>query len=102
MIATATGSSPTNWKRSAATSGDPAVDATAAVSLIALYKARPALAADLEEADRAYTHQEHERERRSPAVATALSQRDRCRISPDQIVKCRYSTLVVRRAMSLS
>jgi hypothetical protein len=46
---------------------DPALDARAAASLSALFKARPALAADLEEADRAHTHLEQERQREADA-----------------------------------
>ncbi len=46
---------------------DPALDAKAATSLSALFEARPALAADLEEAGRAYTHLEQERQREADA-----------------------------------
>lgn len=46
---------------------DPALDATAAASLSALFAARPALAADLEEASRAHTHLEQEQQREADA-----------------------------------
>jgi hypothetical protein len=46
---------------------DPALDARAAASLRALLEARPALAADLEEAGRAHTHLEQERQREADA-----------------------------------
>jgi hypothetical protein len=46
---------------------DPALDARAAASLSALFEARPALAADLEEAGRAHTHLEQERQREADA-----------------------------------
>ena len=47
---------------------DPALDARAAASLRALFEARPALATDLEEAGRAYTHLEQERQREADAL----------------------------------
>jgi hypothetical protein len=46
---------------------DPALDVRAAASLGALFEARPALAADLEEAGRAHTHMEQERQRETDA-----------------------------------
>ena len=46
---------------------DPALDARAAASLGALFEARPALATDLEEAGRAHTHLEQERQREADA-----------------------------------
>ena len=46
---------------------DPALDARAAASLGALFGARPAFAADLEEAGRAHTHLEQERQREADA-----------------------------------
>jgi hypothetical protein len=46
---------------------DPALDARAATSLGALFEARPALASDLEEAGRAQTHLEQERQREADA-----------------------------------
>ena len=49
---------------------DPALDARAAASLSALFEARPALAADLEEAGRAHTHLEQERQREADARDT--------------------------------
>jgi hypothetical protein len=46
---------------------DPALDARAAASLSTLFEARPALAADLEEAVRAHTHLEQKRQREADA-----------------------------------
>jgi hypothetical protein len=46
---------------------DPALDARASASLSTLFEARPALAADLEEAGRAHTHLEQERQRETDA-----------------------------------
>jgi hypothetical protein len=46
---------------------DPALDARAAASLSVLFEARPALAADLEEAGRAQTYLEQERQREADA-----------------------------------
>ncbi len=46
---------------------DPALDARAAASLSALFEARPALAADLEEAGRAHTHLGQQRQRETDA-----------------------------------
>jgi hypothetical protein len=46
---------------------NPALDARAAASLSALFEARPALAADVEEAGRAHTHLEQERQREADA-----------------------------------
>src|ERR1700676_4489059 len=46
---------------------DPALDARAAASLSELFEARPTLAADLEEAGRAHTHLEQERQREADA-----------------------------------
>jgi hypothetical protein len=46
---------------------DPALDGRAAASLGALFGARPAFAADLEEAGRAHTHLEQERQREADA-----------------------------------
>ena len=47
---------------------DPALDARAAASLSALFAARRSLAADLEEAGRAHTHLEQERQREADAL----------------------------------
>ena len=47
---------------------DPALDARAAASLSALFTARRSLAADLEEAGRAHTHLEQERQREADAL----------------------------------
>ena len=46
---------------------DPALDARASASLSALFEARPALAADLEEAGRAHTYLEQKRQREADA-----------------------------------
>lgn len=46
---------------------DPALDARASFSLSALFEARPALAADLEEAGRAHTYLEQQRQREADA-----------------------------------
>jgi len=46
---------------------NPALDTRAAASLSALFEARPALATDLEEAGRAHTHMEQERQREADA-----------------------------------
>jgi hypothetical protein len=49
---------------------DPSLDAQAAASLGALFKANPAIAADLEEAGRAHAHLRQERQRELDAVRT--------------------------------